>query len=313
MKIALDVMGGDFAPKINLDGAAAAVRELPDDCQICLIGREDSILPFLEAQNSHQHRFEFVKAEQVIEMGENPTKALAQKPDSSIGIGFQLLKEGEASVFCSAGNTGAMHVGAMLTIKPIKGVLRPAILGFSPKLHGGFGLILDIGANADCKPEILVQFGELGSIYCEHVLGIENPKVGLMNMGEEEKKGPINLQAAYQLFKLAKHLNFVGNLEGRDILNEKADVIVCDGFTGNVILKLAESFYDMLKARGLTDSFIEGFNHEAIGGSPILGLNGNVIICHGSSSSLAIKNSLLMAQQMAQSNIHERIRDVFAR
>ncbi len=305
-------MGGDFAPDINLEGAASAARELPDTSQICLIGGEDAILPFLESQNSLQSRFEFVKAEQIIEMGENPTRALSQKPDSSIAAGFRLLKKKQASVFCSAGNTGAMNVGAMLTIKPIDGILRPAILGFVPKVQGGYGLILDIGANADCKPEVLVQFGELGSIYCQNVFGIENPRVGLMNMGEEEKKGPMNLRSTYQLFNKTKRLNFIGNLEGKDLLNEKADVIVCDGFTGNVILKIAESFYDMLKAHNLTDPFIERFNYEAVGGSPILGLNGNVIICHGTSSSLAIKNSLLMAQQMAQSNIHDRIREVFS-
>jgi len=312
MKIALDVMGGDFAPDVNLQGAAAAISELPDDSQICLIGREESILPFIEAQDSFQSRYEFVKAEQVIEMGENPTKALSQKPDSSIAAGFQLLKEQKVSAFCSAGNTGAMHVGAMLTIKRIEGVLRPAILGFVPKLSGGYGLILDIGANADCKPEILVQFGELGSIYSQHVFGINSPKVALMNMGEEEKKGPVNLQSTYQLLKTVKHLNFIGNIEGRDLLNEKADVIVCDGFTGNVILKLAESFCDLLIARNLTDSFVERFNYETFGGSPILGLNGNVIISHGFSSSLAIKNSLLLAHQMAQSNIHKRISDMFS-
>ena len=202
-----------------------------------------------------------------------------------------------------------MHVGAMFSIKAITGIIRPGIAGFAPKESGGLGVIMDVGANADCKPDVLLQFGEIASIYAQHVLGIERPKVGLMSLGTEEKKGTLLTQAAYQLFKINRKINFIGNIEGYDIFNDKADVIVCDGFTGNVILKLAESIYSLLKKRSFSDPFFDQFNYEAIGGSPILGVNGNVIIGHGVSSAMAIKNMLLQARQMVHSQVHLKIQE----
>ena len=242
-------------------------------------------------------------------MGEHPTKAFSTKPNSSITIGYGLLKSGRVQAFCGAGNTGAMHVGAMFTIKAIEGIIRPGIAGFVPKEAGGFGVIMDVGANADCKPDVLYQFGHIGSLYSKHVFGIKDPKVGLMNLGEEEQKGTLLTQAAHQLFKISSKLNFVGNIEGRDLFNEKADVIVCDGFTGNVILKMAESFFDMIQARKIDDPYFNRFNYEEIGGSPILGINGNVVIGHGVSSALAIKNMILLSVKMAESNIHLKIKE----
>ena len=245
-------------------------------------------------------------------MAEHPAKAFQQKPDSSIAVGYQRLLAGEVEAFCSAGNTGAMLVGAMFTVKTVPGVLRPAIANFLPKLHNSVGILLDVGANAECKPEMLEQFGELGSLYARYVLGIERPSVGLMNIGEEEGKGTPLSQAAFQLLKVNPHLHFVGNIEGRDLFNDKADVLVCDGFTGNVILKMAESVYDALVERELhIDPFFAKFNYETIGGSPILGINDNAIIGHGRSTPRAIGNMLLQGYQMAQSGIADQIKATF--
>lgn len=311
MKIALDAMGGDFAPDCTVEGAILASKELPEGNVLVLTGPEPKLQDLFQQKGGVPSNVEIFHADEVIEMGEHPTKALSQKPNSSIAVGYGLLKQGAVKAFCSAGNTGAMHVGAMFTIKSIEGVIRPGIAGFVPKESGGFGVILDVGANADCKPDVLSQFAEIGSIYAENVFEIDNPKVGLMNLGEEESKGTLLTQAAHQLIKLNKKINFVGNIEGRDLFNDRADVIVCDGFTGNVILKLAESFYDMMQARGISEEYFDRFNYEEIGGSPILGINGNVVIGHGVSSALAIKNMILLAQKMADSSVHKKIKDYF--
>jgi len=312
VKIALDAMGGDFAPDCTVIGAGLASQEIPDDNTIVLVGKEDLIRSKMEEHKVTSSNIEVFNADEVIGMGEHPTKALSQKPNASIPVGYGLLRAGEAKAFCSAGNTGAMHVGAMFTIRAIEGIIRPGIAGFVPKENGGFGVIIDVGANADCKPDVLSQFGEIGSLYAKYVFEIDNPKVGLMNLGEEEQKGTLLTQAAHQNLKLSKKINFIGNIEGRDLFNDKADVIVCDGFTGNVILKMAESFFDMLQTRKIEDPYFDRFNYEAIGGSPILGVNGNVVIGHGVSSPMAIKNMVLLAQRMAESNVHTKIKDYFA-
>jgi glycerol-3-phosphate acyltransferase PlsX len=309
MKIALDAMGGDFAPEAAVEGAILAVPMLAPQVRLVLVGKKPVIQAILEKRHFNSPAIEIYHAEEVVEMGEHPTKALSQKPNSSIAVGFQLLKSGEVSAFCSAGNTGAMHVGAMFSIKSIEGVMRPAIAGFAPQIDGSQAVILDVGANADCKPDVLQQFAEIGSVYAKYVLGIANPKVGLMNLGEEEQKGSVATQAAYQLLKINSKVNFIGNIEGRDLFTNKADVIVCDGFTGNVILKLAESIYDLLKQRNMSDPFFDQLNYEAVGGSPILGVNGNVIIGHGVSSPMAIQNMILLANKMVESNIYVRIKE----
>ncbi len=308
MRIALDAMGGDYAPEAIVKGALLAVEQLDQDYEILLIGKEDTIYSLLKEYGYTGSAIKVVNATQVIEMGEHPTKALTQKPDSSIAVGYGLLKAQEAHAFCSAGNTGAMLVGAMFSVKAIEGILRPAILGFVPKLSGKFGIMLDVGANADCKPEVLEQFGEIGSIYAKYVLGIENPKVGLMNLGEEEGKGTVTTQAAHQRLKANTTVNFVGNIEGRDLFDEKADVIVCDGYTGNIILKMAESIYEILDEKNMHDPFFDNFNYEAVGGSPILGINGHAVIGHGVSSPKAVCNMVLQAQKMVASNLSERFR-----
>ncbi len=311
MKIALDAMGGDFAPQAAVAGAVLAAQRLAGKAEVVLIGPEAEIRPLLQQHGPEAAALEVVPASQVIEMGEHPTKAFQQKQDSTIAVGYRLLHSGEVDAFCSAGNTGAMLVGAMFTVKPVAGVLRPAIANFVPKVGGGMGLMVDVGANADCKPEMLEQFGELGSLYAQYVLGITHPKVGLMSLGEEEGKGSAVTQAAHQLLKVNPHIHFIGNIEGRDLFNDKADVIVCDGFTGNVILKMAESVYDIMVARQLNDAYFEKLNYETVGGSPILGINDNAIIGHGVSTPLAICNMLMQGYQMAHSGIVDQIKDSF--
>ena len=311
MKIALDAMGGDFAPKSIIEGAVIARNEvLKPETELILIGKEDIIKDHLSQLGANASDFTIVNAESVIEMGEHPTKAFTQKQDSSIAIGFGMLKAQQSDVFCSCGNTGAMLVGSMFTIKAIEGVLRPGIAGWFPKLDG-YGIVMDVGANADCKPEALDQFAILGSLYVKHVMGKENPTVGLLNMGEEEGKGNLLTQQAFQLLKVNPKINFIGNIEGRDFFNSKADVIVCDGYTGNVVLKMGEEFYEILKERNIKDEFIDRFDYSHVGGSPILGVNGNVIIGHGVSNPTAIKNMISLAEQTAYSKVADHIKQAF--
>ncbi len=301
-------MGGDFAPEAIVEGVLMAAAELPQDVNIVLIGRQSVVEPLLQENEANTSgRIELVDASDVIDMGEHPTKALSQKPNSSIGVGFKLLKEGAVDAFCSAGNTGAMHVGALFSVKSIEGVLRPCIAGFVPQITGGYAVMLDIGANADCKPEMLAQFGEIGSIYAQYTFEIDKPRVALMNIGSEEQKGSLVAQAAHQLLKENRRINFIGNMEGNEFFAGKADVIVADGFTGNALFKLGESFYTMASKRNISDEFLDKTNYESVGGSPILGVNGNVIIAHGISSPTAIKNMIALAIRQVESNAYVKI------
>ncbi len=308
MRIAVDAMGGDFAPDAIIEGVVLATAGLPDGVTVVLIGKQPIINELLEKHKAAGHAsIDVVNADDVIEMGEHPTKALSQKPNSSIGVGFKLLKDKQVDAFCSAGNTGAMHVGALFSIRAIEGVQRPAIAGFVPQKAGGYAIMVDIGANADCKPEVLAQFGEIGSIYAQYTFGISSPRVALMNIGEEEQKGSLIAQATYQLLKESRKINFVGNIEGGDLFNNRADVIVTDGFTGNALFKLGESIYTLARERGFQDDFIDKTNYESVGGSPIIGVNGNVIIAHGISSPLAIKNMIGLAIRQVQSDAYTKI------
>lgn len=311
MRIGLDVMGGDFAPSATIKGAVLAQKELANVATLVLIGDESKIKAELVLENSDSNNFEIVHAPDQIGMGEHPTKAFVKKPKSSISIGFHLLKEGLIDGFASAGNSGAMLVGAFYTIKSVTGVIRPSITSILPKENGGLGLLLDVGINADCKPDVLNQFAILGSLYAEHVYGILNPKVALLNIGEEEGKGNLLTQAAYNLMKDSEDFNFVGNVEGRDLFNDSADVIVCDGFTGNIVLKQAEAFYALTKKRGLKDDYFDRFNYENYGGTPILGVNGTVLIGHGISNAKAIKNMLLHTAEVIDAKLSEKIKIAF--
>ena len=311
MKIGVDAMGGDFAPRAVVAGAISATEHLPAGSQIVLVGREHIIKTLLQEYNYAGTQIEVVHAEEVVEMSEHPTKAFSQKPNSSIGVGFKLLKDKQLDIFCSAGNTGAMHVGALFSIRAIEGVLRPCIAGFVPQLSGQHAVMLDIGANADCKPEVLAQFGEIGSIFARHTFGIESPRVALMNIGEEEQKGSLAAQAAYQILKINKKINFIGNIEGSEVFTGAADVIITDGFTGNVVFKLGESLYEIATKRGLKDGFFDKTNYEAIGGSPIVGVNGNVMIAHGKSTALAIQNMVSWAVRQVEANAYQKIAQAF--
>ncbi len=309
MNIGIDAMGGDFAPEAIVKGSVLAAIDLPVGTNIILIGKELVIKDLLSKNNFTGSNIIIVDAQETIEMGEHPVKALQTKPNSSVGVGFKLLKTGEIDVFSSAGNTGAMMVGSLFSVKAIEGVQRPAIAGFAPQTNGKLAVMVDIGANADAKPEMLEQFGLLGSIFCKATTGEENPKVGLMNIGEEAEKGSLVAQQAYKLMKENSQINFIGNIEGKDFFKGKADVIVTDGFTGNILLKMGESLYGIMKDQGVRNDFLDKTNYEAVGGSPIIGINGNVVIAHGASSPTAIKNMVYLCQQMVESKVTEKIKE----
>lgn len=307
MRIGLDIMGSDHGPVVPIRAAALAARELAD-IRLVLIGDPQEITGGLKAEGADPAAFDIVPSEDDITFGDNATKAFQAKPKSSISIGFHLLKEGKLDAFASTGNTGAMMVGSIFSIKPIEGVLRPCIPSVLPKEGGGYGVLLDVGANADCKPDVLCQFGLLGALFAECVYGIKAPKVALLNIGEEAKKGNAETQAAYGLMRESGQFNFVGNIEGRDLFNDKADVIVCDGFTGNIVLKAVEAFHDLLKARGVHEPFFDRFDYEGYGGLPVLGVNGNVMIGHGISNAETIKNLVRTSRDVVNARLNERIR-----
>ncbi len=309
MRIGLDIMGSDHGPAIPVRGAVMAARELPPDVRLVLIGEEAGIRELLSAEGADANAFDIVPSRDDITMSDNPTKAFQAKPHSSISIGFHLMKEGKVDAFASTGNTGAMLVGSIFIIKPIAGVIRPCIPTLVPKEGGGLGILLDVGANADCKADVLSQFGLLGAMLAEHVYHIRAPKVGLINIGEEEKKGDLLRQATYELMKEQRQYDFIGNVEGRDLFTDKAHVMVCDGFTGNVVLKVVEGFHDLLEAHGVDDPFLHRFNYENYGGLPVLGVNGNVIIGHGISNEIAIKSMVLAAREVVMSKLNDRIRE----
>ncbi len=311
MKIGLDIMGGDFAPEATVLGAIEAQKEFSDDIRLVLIGDKLKVEEILKREAIDASLFDLIHASEVIEMEEHPAKAYRKKQDSSIAKGFDLLQKNEIQAFASAGNSGAMLVGSMYTIRPIPGIIRPSITSVLPKDNGGVGVILDVGINADCKPDVLYQFGILGSLYAENVFGIKNPKVGLLNIGEEEGKGNLLSQAAYQVMKGSKDFNFVGNIEGRDLFSDTVDVVVCDGFTGNVVLKQAEAVYGIMAKKGSLDEYFSRFNYEIYGGTPILGVNGNVLIGHGISSPKAIKNMLILAKDVTEARLASKIKEAF--
>lgn len=310
MRIGLDVMGGDFAPGAIIEGAVDSLNHLKVDESLILIGDESAIYTKLHQLDVEPDRFEIVPTTQVIEMGDHPAKAFSQKKNSSIAVGYGMLKSGLIDGFCSAGNTGAMLVGASYTVNVIPGVLRPALAVVLPRLDNTNTVILDVGLNPDTKPDVLLQYGILGSIYAEYVLEIKNPSVGLMNIGEEESKGTPSIKAAYELMKANKDLNFVGNVEGNVIFSDKMpDVVVCDGFVGNVVLKLGEAFHHIYKSRGLKDSFFDRLNWENIGGTPVVGINANVVIGHGISKRVAIMNMILQTRDVVHGNLAQKIKE----
>ncbi len=312
-RIGIDLMGGDQAPKEVVRGIRRYLDQSACPVQLVLLGEENIAAPLLSSHQIDSSVYRLHPTTQVIGMHEHPTRALKEKQDSSIAQGFRLLAAGQIDAFLSAGNTGAMLVGTLFSIQALEGVLRPTMGTIMPKLSGGTGLILDVGLNADCKPEQLNQFAVMGSVYARHMLGIENPKVGLLNVGEEEGKGNLLTQATYPLLRENKSIHFIGNIEGRDLMSDKADVMVCEGFTGNIVLKMAESLYDMAQQTGIQHPFLDRFHFEHYGGTPVLGVRKPVIVGHGISGELAFCNMIRLAEQMLETDILGKMAQEIAR
>ena len=311
MRIGLDISGGDFAPKATIDGALLAREVLSNDVTIVLLGDEEIIRSEFAKRGKNFDGFEVVHAPEVITYHDHPTRAIPKKPNSSIAIGFDLLAKANLDVFASTGNTGAMLVGAMYKLNTVPGIIRPCITSTLPAMDGSQAILLDVGSNADCKADVLYQFAVLGALYSKHVHGVENPRVALLNIGEEDSKGNLLTIAAYKLLSESDELNFTGNIEGRDLFTGVADVIVCDGFTGNIVLKEAEGIYTLMRKRGIRDEYFDRFNYENYGGTPILGVKGNAVIGHGISNDIAIKNMLLHSYEVAASGLATKINDAF--
>jgi glycerol-3-phosphate acyltransferase PlsX len=308
MKIALDMMGGDYAPKKAVVGVKNYLAQgNKQGVVLQLLGQKAAIEEELQAEGLANPQLQIIDCAEVIGYHEHPVKALKMKPQSSIAVGFGLLASGETDAFISAGNTGAMMVGSMFSLKVSEGVLRPTIGTIVPRPGGKTGLLLDVGINSDCKPENLDQFAIMGTAYARHILDIPNPTVGLLNIGEEEGKGNLLAQAAYPLLKANAHIHFYGNIEGRDILTNTVDVIVCDGFTGNVLLKLLESFYPVTQEQGISHPYFDRFHFEQYGGTPVLGIEKPVIIGHGVSQEESFCNMLLLAEKMIETSFISKL------
>jgi len=323
MKIVVDAMGGDHAPEASVEGAVMAAREY--ETEIILTGLSDQIHSILNRLDPDHHlSIQVVHADEVVEMHDSPSKVLRSKRKSSMKVGLDLVKEGKASAFLSAGNTGAVLAYSTIILRPLKGVDRPAIAIQLPTLKGD-AILLDAGANVDCKTNQLFQFGIMGHVFAEYILEKKNPLVGLLSIGEEDGKGNEIVKEAFQMLK-ASHINFIGNVEGKEVYRGNADVIVCDGFTGNVALKISESLAEMIgsnlkrlfKSNWLSklgylllkpklDEFKKKVDYSETGGAPLLGVNGVVIIAHGSSSPKAIKNAINRAQELSEKNINAHI------
>ena len=318
-------MGGDHAPRAVVEGVALAAREKPSAREFILVGDEDDIRAELEQLKADRLPISIVHASETIEMHEKPVEALRQKKDSSITRMIDLLKSGEADAAVSAGNTGAVVAASLLTLRTLAGIDRPAIAVLMPNPVTGITVLLDGGANAECKPVNLNQFGVMGSIYAAEVLGISNPRVGLLSMGEEQSKGIPLTRESYALLE-REPINFIGNIEGHDVFDGTVDVVVCDGFTGNVVLKTSEALANTISyilkresrrtlprvvgAALLRPAFrylkkkVDATEH---GGAPLLGINGAVIICHGGSSGLAVRNGIRAAERFVEHNVNQHI------
>lgn len=327
MKIVLDAMGGDHAPEVVIDGAVRAARDL--DVEVLLVGRPEAIQPELARYDTTDLRLPIIPASQVVEMDEHPAAAVRAKPDSSMVVGMRLVKEGEAQAFVSAGNSGGVLAAALFQLGRIQGIRRPVLSSIWPTRHGRC-LLLDIGANTDCKPEYLLQFALMGSVYAQKVMGVESPRVGIVSNGEEEGKGSLLVKEAYQLLKRSP-LNFIGNVEGKDIFRDIADVVVTDGFTGNVIVKTSEGVAKMLmeilreeiKKRPLAmlgallakpafQAAAKILDYREYGGGILLGVNGVVIVAHGRSDAKAIANAVRVAKQAVEREVVSAIQEGLA-
>jgi phosphate acyltransferase len=310
MRIGVDIMGGDFAPLATVKGSILALEHTDGDVELVLFGDRDSIIRIASENGLDLNKnIEIVHCSETIDMHEQPYKAFTQKSDSGIVKGFRWLKNGQIDAFCSAGSTGAVMIGAIQVVNLIPGIIRPAVAAILPNLEGSPSVLLDVGLNPDCRPDVLYQYGILGSAYATAIHSVSKPRVALINIGSEEEKGNLISKSAFQLMKDSTDFHFYGNVEGMDLFyNSVAEVLVCDGFVGNVILKEAEGFYRLIRKRGITDEFFEMFNFEHFGGTPVLGINKPVVVGHGISGELAIKNMILQAKKVAESSFIDNIK-----
>lgn len=315
IRVGVDVFGGDNAPQAVIDGAILALERIGADNRIVLFGDRDTIVEALVARGCSADSFDIVHAPQRIEMGDHPAESFRQKSESSIVVGFEYLASGAIDAFAGAGSTGAMMVGSMMVAKPLQGVLRPTIAISIPTIAGSTVTILDIGINVDCKPEVLEQYAVIGSVYASGVLGIDNPRVALLNIGEESSKGNAQAKAVYQLMGSSAEqgrYNFVGNIESSHIFTgDIADVVVCDGFVGNIVIKGAEGLFAINKSLGLEAEFWEGLNYEQTGGTTVLGIGKVVTIGHGKSTPKAVRNMILSAQHSVKTDLVGKLKAQF--
>ncbi|HLC21224.1 MAG TPA: phosphate acyltransferase PlsX [Candidatus Methylomirabilis sp.] len=327
-RVALDAMGGDQGPAVNVEGAVTAAREL--GLSVLLVGNEEELVQRLQRHSTNGLGLVICHAPEAVGMHESPSAAVRKKKQSSIRVGLELVKRGEADAFISAGNTGAVMATAMITLGPLPGVERPAIALIVPTLRG-HSILLDVGANADCKARHLLQFAIMGDIYARQVMGKKSPTVGLLSIGEEESKGNELTREAFKALEEESSLNFTGNIEGREVFGGTADVMVCDGFTGNIALKISESaaefFTVLLKeelakgfvgrvgailARGAFQRFKKRVDYTEYGGAPLLGVRGVCIISHGRSTAKAIKNAIRVAAECVENRVIEHIMEGIA-
>lgn len=326
IKVALDAMGGDNAPDEIIKGAMEAVG-LREDIKVFLVGKEELIREKLKAYSYREPQIEVVNATEVIETAEPPVAAIRKKKDSSIVVGMKLVKDGTADAFVSAGSSGAVLVGGQLLVGRIKGVERPPLAPLIPT-EKGVSLLVDCGANVDARSSHLVQFAKMGSIYMEHVMGVKNPRVAIVNIGAEEEKGNALVKETFPLLKACTDINFIGSIEAREIPHGQADVIVCEAFVGNVILKLYEGVGAVLISKikeGMMSSLrskigallvkpalkqtVKSFDASEYGGAPLLGLNGLVVKTHGSSKAKEVKNSIIQCVTFKEQRINDKIRE----
>lgn len=310
MHIGIDTMGGDYAPGSTLGGAILARESLPGDVEIVLIGDKEIITRYGEEHALDLGGFSIIDTPDCVGMEDHPLKAFKEKPRAGMFLGQRMLAGGDLDGFCSAGNTGAMMVGAMQIITSIPGIIRPAIAATIPNVEGTHAVILDVGLNPDARPDVLYQYGSIGTIYSNLVHGIDQPGVALLNVGMEESKGNMVTRSAYQLMKESSTYNFLGNIEANEMfVSSRADVIVTDGFIGNMMLKQAEAFYKVVSLKSIGNGYFEMFNFENFGGTPVLGVNAPLVIGHGISNDKAIKNMLLHTVDVVGAGLVNRIKE----
>jgi len=310
MRIGIDIMGGDFAPESAIAGSFLAHNEIPEDTELVLFGDRESIIQYCRNNGFDVNWMSIFHCSEVIEMADHPYRAFFSKKNSGIHQGYRQLKDGNIDAFCSAGNTGAMMIGASQVINSIPGIIRPAIAAKVPNLNGNHSILLDVGINPDSRPDVLYQYGILGKAYSMSLYGVKEPRIGLINIGKEDEKGNLTSKSAFQLMSESTDYEFIGNVEGHEILTDPgAEVLVCDGFVGNIILKQSEGFYQVIKNRNVNDDFFEMFNFENFGGTAILGINKPVVVGHGISNDKAIKNMILHTREVVAKNLINYIKE----